>query len=103
MTPEHKLMNEVRIEMSKRQCLSFRMNVGLYYSMSGDLTQSGLPKGFPDLMILRPDGVACFIETKIHPRKPTPEQLNMQKALRGRGYKSGTAYTVQEAVAIVFD
>lgn len=66
-----------------------------------DNMDSGIPEGFPDLMVLRSDGKACFVETKIHPRKPTKIQLQRQELLRSLGYRAGTAYTVDEAMEII--
>lgn len=105
MTPEHKLMNQVRLECSKRGYVVIRMNVfkGILIDPNGNdrYMDSGIPEGFPDLMVLRNDGKACFVETKIHPRKPTKIQLQRQELLRSLGYQAGTAYTVDEAMEII--
>jgi len=53
------------------------------------------------LLILKPNGVACFVETKVHPRKPTPEQLRFIDAVKKLGYRAGVAYTLEEAIAII--
>ena len=102
MTPEHRLMDEVRVECGKRGWAVSRMNVGTFLDPhDGKPINTGVPVGFPDLMVLRRDGKACFIETKVHPRRPTEEQLRVQSLLRASGYRSGTAYTVEEAMKII--
>ena len=46
-------------------CVSFRANVGSFYTRDGRLVKTGLPKGFPDLFGYRKsDGKAFFIEVK---------------------------------------
>jgi hypothetical protein len=102
MTPEHKLMDDVRIACGKKGMIVVRMNVGTFLDPhDGKPINTGIPVGFPDLMVLCPDGHACFIETKVHPRKPTADQLRVQALLRKNGYRSGTAYTVDEAMGII--
>ena len=105
MTLEHKLMNQVRLECSKRGYVVIRMNVfkDILVDPNGNdrYMDSGIPEGFPDLMVLRNDGKACFVETKIHPRKPTKIQLQRQELLRSLGYYSGPPCPVDEGMAII--
>lgn len=105
MTPEHALMNAIRIECGRRGYVVIRTNVIAGNLVHADGTsryvESGLPVGWPDLMVLRPDGVACFVETKIRPRKPTGDQLRVQALLRSMGFRTGTAYSVEEALEII--
>lgn len=100
MTPEHRLMDEVRAEASRRGAMAFRMNVGTFYAPDGSRVSTGLPEGFPDIMLIMPGGKVAFIETKVHPRKPTEAQLRTQEALRRIGCRAGTAYTVEEAMEL---
>lgn len=104
MTPEHKLMNEIKIECGLKGYLVIRLNVfkGKMITPQGvQWVDSGIPEGFPDLMILRDDGIVCFIETKIHPRKATPQQLKVQSILKAMGYRVGTCYTLKEAMEVI--
>lgn len=94
-------MQEIAIWCGKNGFLSFRCNAGTFLSTDGSRFVVGLPKGFSDLLILKPNGVACFVETKVHPRKPTPEQLRFIDAVRKLGYRAGVAYTLEEAKAII--
>lgn len=105
MTQEHALMNQIRIECGKRQYMVIRMNVfkGDMLMKNGDVRhiQSGIPDGFPDLMVLKNNGEVCFIETKIKPRKPTERQFLMINLLKKHGFKAGVAYSLDEALKIL--
>ena len=97
MTPESALKNKVRIRLSELGYVVLRLNVGLFFTANGVPIQSGLPVGTSDLVAFEPGtGRAVFIETKIHPRKPTREQLDFIKAMRDVGCKGGVVYSVEE-------
>ena len=96
MTPEHRLSNEIRIECGTRNWLWFHINVAKIRMSDGSYFNTGVPKGWPDLTILTDTGIAFYIETKIHPRKPTPEQLEFIAELRSRGFIAEVIYTLNE-------
>ena len=100
-TPEGRLMVSVEIWCGEHGHLCFRCNAGTFISSDGLRYVQGLPEGFSDLLVLRDDGVACFVETKIHPRKPTQKQMNFIAAVRSRGYRAGVAYSLEEAISII--
>ena len=77
----------------------FRTNAGSVRLANGR-TFHGLPKGFSDVLFIRADGRACFIETKVKPNKPTPEQIAFIEKMRGLGCLAGVAYSVGEALHI---
>jgi len=52
----------------------------------------------PDLTIITDDGRVIFCETKIHPRKPTQEQINFIANLQARNIKAFVAYTLEEFI-----
>ena len=54
------------------------------------------PKGFPDLLILTDKGQALFVETKVKPNKPTPDQVKFIDELRSRGFKASVIYSLEE-------
>lgn len=120
MTPEHALMNSISIWCGEHDYLCFRINVGLFYTerkatgTDEDWIQigtglrkcyqqisTGVPKGFSDLFILKDNGHVCFVETKVHPRKATDEQVRFIEAVRKRGFRAGVAYTLEEAIEII--
>lgn len=96
MTPETRLKNEILILCGMRGWIAFHMNVGTYQLITGQFISTGVPKGFPDLMILTDDGRVMFVETKIHPRKPTKEQTQWLLDLTHRGFMAFVCYDIEE-------
>lgn len=84
-----------------KNCKIFRTNVGKRKMADGRWFDTGLPKGHPDLYGFRPDGRIFYIETKLHPRKPTKEQKAFLLMAIDNGAIAGVAYTVEEALRIV--
>lgn len=99
MTPEHRLANAIRAECGRRGWLVWHVNVGTVATATGAVFSTGLPVGFPDLLILQPGGRTIFIETKIHPRRPTSEQLAMHALLRSYGFPVVVAYSLDDLPA----
>lgn len=66
--------------------------------MKGNPVKMDFPTGFPDLLVITDIGKCMFIETKIHPRKPTQEQIRLQENLRTRGFISTTIYSLKEFI-----
>ena len=100
MDAEHKLMDNIRLELSKRGAKVFRANVGRFMTADGRCVSTGLPKGFSDLFGVLPGGRAFFVECKVKPRKPTDEQNNFISAMRSCNALAGVAYSVEEALRI---
>lgn len=96
---EHDLQNRIRLRLTQEGYTTFRTNVGKVKMHDGRWFDTGLPRGFSDLFAVK-DGRVCFIECKIHPRKPTDEQVKFLEGMRQRGCAAGVAYTVEEAIKI---
>ena len=77
----------------------FRCNAGCFYTKSGQRI-SGLPKGFSDILFIRPDGKACFVECKTGKNKASPEQAQFISKMQGLGAMAGVAYTPEQAAQI---
>lgn len=101
MTPEHRLMNEVRLWCGKHDMLCFRCNVGTYLLANGTYMDTGLPVGFPDLLVLTDKGEAVFVECKVKPNKPTKEQLEFLNNVKRRGFKGGVVYGIEDFINLV--
>lgn len=101
MTPEKKLMNEIRIEAGKRGWIVVRLNVGKFMKIDGTYFDTGIPKGFPDMMVLTDDGRTIFIETKIRPRKPSKVQKEMISLLKSKKQDVHLIYDIKEFLDIV--
>ncbi len=95
---ESALLYEVMKELGRHGAV-YRCNSGTITLPSGK-TFRGMPKGFSDVLLILPEGKAAFIETKIHPNKPTPEQTAFIERMRALGCKAGVAYSVEQALQI---
>ena len=100
MMKEHDLQNQIRIKLSQCGYTVFRANVGKVKMQDGRWFDTGLPPGFSDLFAVR-DGRIYFIECKVHPRKPTQEQLNFIRRMQEQGCSAGIAYSVDDAMKII--
>jgi hypothetical protein len=98
---EMDLMHSVMLAAADKGCKIFRTNVGKIRMQDGRWFDTGLPKGHADLYGFRPDGQIFYIETKLHPRKPTKEQRQFLLAMIHAGAAGGVAYTVDEAIRII--
>lgn len=97
MTPESRLKNQVELYLSENGYIPLRLNVGLFFTANGTPIKTGLPKGTSDLIAIQPvTGRAVFIETKIRPRKPTPEQLNFIRVMQEIGALAGVVYNLED-------
>lgn len=98
MTKEKYLMNQIRLYASSKGWIVIRNNVGTFKLADGTFINTGLPKGWPDLMILSPNGQTAFCETKIRPRKPSKDQLSMISLLQSYGFIAFVAYDLDEFI-----
>lgn len=98
---EMDLLRLVRLKMSELGICCFRVNVGKIKMADGRWFDTGLPKGFSDLLCIK-DGKAYFIELKVGDNRPSAEQLNFIKQMQTRyGCRAGIARSVDEALKIV--
>lgn len=98
MTPEMRLVAEIKLYCGEHNWLCFHCNVGSVKTDDGRMFNTGLPVGFPDLLIITDFGRVIFCETKIHPRKPTQQQINFINNLKSRGFLAFVAYTLDDFV-----
>lgn len=103
MTPEQALDKAIMLYCGQRNWLCFHINVGKFKIWDEEQQRyrwvdTGVPRGWPDLIILTDYGEVMFCETKIHPRKPTQEQLDFIENLKSRGFKAFVAYTLEEFI-----
>lgn len=103
MTPEQYLDKQIMLYCGGRNWLCFHANVGNVLTANGTYFRTGLPVGFPDLLILTDTGKTIFCETKIHPRKPTVDQVNFINNLVSRGFTAFVAYSLDEFIKKVGD
>lgn len=58
----------------------------------------GLRPGVSDLVVMRRDGVACFLELKTPKGRLSPAQDNFRILCQSRGWPWGVARSVEQAV-----
>ena len=98
MTPEQALDKQIMLYCGEHNWLCFHINVGGGELKRGGYFRTGVPIGWPDLTILTDTGDVIFCETKIHPRKPTIDQIRFIENLNKRGFKAFVAYNLQEFI-----
>ena len=97
MTPESRLKAQVELYLSKLGYIPLRLNVFQAFTRDGVPIRTGLPKGCSDIVAIQPGtGRAVFIETKVHPRKPSPEQLNFIRVMQEIGALAGVVYNLED-------
>lgn len=96
MTPESRLKNNIMVSCGSRGWVCFHINVGSVRLPDGSFFSTGVPEGWPDLLILTNDGRAMFVETKIKPRRASDEQLKMIARLRSLGFKADVIYSIEQ-------
>lgn len=98
MFKETKLVKEIKIWCGKNDILCFHLHVGKLHLFDDTWFTHDLPEGWPDLILFDNKGKTYFCETKIHPRKPTSEQLETIELLKKKGFKAFVAYSLEEFI-----
>ena len=78
---ESQLLFEVMQELGKHGAV-YRCNSGQVKMANGKYFK-GMPKGFSDILFIRKDGKACFVEVKKASGKLAPEQDKFLERMRG--------------------
>jgi hypothetical protein len=95
------IQNTIRIALSDI-AVTFRANVGVFFTRDGRPIRTGLPKGFSDLFGFRKsDGRAFFLEIKTKSGKLRKDQAEFLDAMRKLGAISGVARSPEEALRII--
>jgi len=95
---ESRLLYEIMRELGKHGAV-YRCNSGSVRLPSGKPFRA-MPEGFSDIMLIRPDGVTCFVEVKAGKGKPTDKQVEFIEKMRRFNCRAGVAYSVTEALNI---
>jgi hypothetical protein len=95
---ESRLLYEVMQELGKHGAV-YRCNSGSVKLPNGKRF-NGMPKGFSDVMFIRSDGVACFVECKADKGKLSEEQERFIERMHELNARAGVARSVDEAMSI---
>lgn len=96
MTPEQALDKQIMLYCGERNWLCFHCNVGKVKTIDGRFFDTGLPPGFPDLLIITDNGINIYCETKIKPRKPSDDQKKFINNLINRNFIAFVSYNLDE-------
>lgn len=98
MASETVLVGKIRKALEAQGCIVVKMHGSRF-----------MPEGFPDLVVIGPDGSTCFLEIKVPGRTDGPEsnglsamQLWWLRKLSDQGARCGHADSVEAAIGIVF-
>lgn len=95
------IQNQIRIALSDI-AISFRANVGVFFTKDGRPVSTGLPKGFSDIFGFRKsDGRAFFLEIKTEKGKLSVDQKTFLTSMKTLGAITGVARSPEEALRIV--
>ena len=95
---ESRILFEVMQELGKHGAV-YRCNSGQVKMPNGRYFRA-MPKGFSDILFIRADGKACFVEVKKGKGKPTPEQAKFLERMRGLNCIAGVARSVNDALTL---
>ena len=95
------IQNQIRIALSDI-AVSFRANVGVFFTKDGRPVSTGLPKGFSDIFGFRKsDGRIFFIEVKNETGQLSIDQRTFLVAMESLGAITGVARSPEEAIEII--
>lgn len=98
---ETDLQNEIRLALVD-VAVTFRANVGKFYTADGRVINSGLPVGFPDLFGFRKsDGKMFFIEVKLPNGTLSLGQKKFAEFIKKHNVIYGVARSVEQAREII--
>lgn len=93
---EHNIQNEIRAWCGEHNIWCFRCNVGKVQCIDGTWFDTGLPEGFPDLLVLPGNNIVICCEVKAKYGKQRDAQINFQKEAESRGYTYVLARSVDD-------
>lgn len=98
---EHSIQNTIRLKLSELGYAVFRINSGKVRMADGRWFDTGVPKGFSDLIACK-DGKIYFLEVKTEKGKASPEQVNFLATMREKyGCVAEIVRSVDDAVRAV--
>lgn len=101
MNSEHDIQNAIRLKLSELGYAVFRINSGKVRMADNRWFDTGVPKGFSDLIACK-NGRIYFLEVKTFTGKPSEEQIRFLATMRDRyGCVAEIVRSVDDAVRAV--
>lgn len=98
---EHDIQNSIRLRLSELGYAVFRINSGKVRMADGRFFDTGVPKGFSDLIACK-NGRIYFLEVKTATGTASPEQIKFLAVMRDRyGCVAEIVRSVDDAVRVV--
>lgn len=98
---EHSIQNAIRLKLSELGYAVFRINSGKVKMADGRWFDTGVPKGFSDLIACK-GGRVYFLEVKNETGKASADQLSFLAVMRDRyGCVAEIVRSVDDAVRVV--
>lgn len=98
MKAEKRLMNRIRLYCGEQGWIVIRNNVGTFQLLDGRFLSTGLPKGWPDLMVLTKKGKVFFVETKVGNNKASKEQQRYLDLLKMAHFDAFVCYSIDSFI-----
>ena len=95
---ESRLVYEIMQTLGRYGAI-FRTNAGNIRLANGR-TFHGLPKGFSDLLFIRPDGKAAFLECKVGKNPLSSEQEKFLQRMHDHNCIAGVVRSTEEALEL---
>lgn len=95
---EHDIQNEIRIWCGEHNLLAFRANVGSGYTPDGRWFTTGLPEGFPDVLVLTCYGRTIYVECKTKVGRARKAQKLLHEELRKRNHIVLMPHSLEEFI-----
>lgn len=99
---EKNIQNSIRIWCGEHDILCFRCNVGKWQTIDGKWIDTGLPAGFPDLLILTNDGRTIYCEVKTLKGKQRQDQINFMNQIRSKGHTYIVARSINDIEEAIY-
>lgn len=99
-TPEKNLSNRIRLHAGKHNILAFDVNTGGGLLANGGYMRTGLPKGFPDLMLLTNTGKIAFVEVKTKTGRLATHQRDFIDMLTKRGFIATVVWSFEDYLTL---
>lgn len=98
---EINLQRMIEIDCGKRGWICYHFNPGKKQLVDASWWSSGVPKGWPDLIIFTDFGLTFFVETKVKYNKPSKEQMIFKRVFNQKNHIVEYIYSMDKWLDLV--